>query len=204
MRIKPLHNYVHIEMIDPTEKIGEIIFVKNDRRPRWGKVVAIGEGTYDITGNIIKPLIVPDDMVYVLLHGPEVVQVLKTDEKVVFVSELDCLAKWNKEEKMLQPLGDYVQIEYLAPPEELSPGGLVLPESMRKVCTKQVAKVINVGTGLRVPDGALLPFFVKEGDIILVKEFCSLEVSFNDVSGENTTTQLISQNDILGVLQEKI
>lgn len=189
-------------MIDPAEKIGEIIFVKNDRRPRWGRAQSVGPGTYDITGNLIPPLVNPNDMIYVLLHGPEMVQVLKTDVKVVFVSELDCLAKWNEEENMLEPLGDYVQIEYVSPPEELTKGGLILPESMQKNCTKQVAKVIGIGTGLRVPDGTLLPFFVKKGDTILVREHCSLEVAFNDVNGENTTTQLISQNDILGIIQE--
>lgn len=199
MQVKPLHNYIHIEMVNPSEKIGDLILVKNDRRPRWGIVQAAGEGTYDITGNLIPTLLKKNDLVFFLLHGPEIVQIFRTDEKVAYVSELDCLAKWEELHKLFTPLGDYIQIEYVKPPEEISPGGIILPETMLGECPKQLARIIKLGAGLRAPDGTIFPFQVKEGDIVHVKEHSSLEVKLNDVTGDPTVTYLISQNDILGI-----
>ena len=200
--IQPLFNYIHLVMLDPTLKIGELVLVKKDMRPRWGKVMAVGQGTYDITGNIVVPQVKEGDLVFVLLHGPETVQILDSQEKVVFISELDCLARWDYMNSMLEPLGDYVQIEYLSAPDRFSAAGLILPDKANY--PKQIAKVIKLGKGLRAPDGSVFPFFVKEGDVILVREHCSLEVSFSDVTRENKTTQLISQNDILGILKENV
>src|SRR5438093_11046818 len=73
----------------------------------------------------------------------------------------------------LQPLGDRLIVEVLEE-EEMTVGGIVLPDSARE--KPQRGKVLAVGPGSRNDNGELVPMDVAVGDEIIFSKYGGTEI----------------------------
>lgn len=93
----------------------------------------------------------------------------------------------------VKPLGDRVLVQPIEE-KEVRKGGIIIPDTAKE--KPQEAKVIALGSGKRDDKGALIPFEVKKGDVVLISKYGGTEVK---IDGENY--QLVREDDILGILE---
>ncbi|MDX1806265.1 MAG: co-chaperone GroES [Paenisporosarcina sp.] len=93
---------------------------------------------------------------------------------------------------MLKPLGDRIVIE-LIESEEKSAFGIVLPDSAKE--KPQEGKVLAVGTGRVLENGARVELDVKEGDKIIFSKYAGTEVKY-----EGNEFLILRENDILAII----
>lgn len=93
----------------------------------------------------------------------------------------------------LQPLGDRIVVRALEP-EEKTKSGLVLPDTAKE--KPQEGKVLAVGTGRLLDDGAVKKLEVRTGDKILYGKYAGTEVS---ISGEDYL--ILREDDVLAVVE---
>ncbi len=93
----------------------------------------------------------------------------------------------------LVPLGDKVIVRRIEE-EEQTAGGILLPDTARE--QPQIGRVLSVGDGRRLSDGSLVPHQVHEGERVVFQRYSGNEV---EVDGE--TLLIMSENDILAVLE---
>ncbi len=89
------------------------------------------------------------------------------------------------------PLGDKVAIKPLEP-NEITPGGIVLPDSARE--RPQQGRVLSVGDGRLLPDGTRLSHQVSEGDRVLFTRWAGAELVVDDEE-----LLIMNEDDILAV-----
>ena len=93
----------------------------------------------------------------------------------------------------IKPLDDRVLLKVLDA-EEVSTGGIVLPDSARE--KPQRGKVQAVGTGkLNKKDGSRTKLDVKKGDVVLFGKY-----SGSDVVVEGDEFKILRENEILAIL----
>ncbi len=92
----------------------------------------------------------------------------------------------------IKPLADRVVIKMLEK-EEVSKGGIVLPESARE--EPQVAEIVAVGPG-GIVDGKDVIMEVEVGDRVLFSKYAGTGVKMD---GEEYT--IIRQSDILAIVE---
>ena len=93
----------------------------------------------------------------------------------------------------IKPLDDRVLLKVLDA-EEVSTGGIVLPDSARE--KPQRGKVQAVGTGkLNKKDGSRTKLDVKKGDVVLFGKY-----SGSDVIVEGDEYKILRENEILAIL----
>lgn len=92
---------------------------------------------------------------------------------------------------MFKPLGDRVVVEP-GPEEEVSSGGIVLPDTAKK--KPQDGKVLAVGPGRLLDNGKRVPVAVKEGDTVIYSKYGGTEIK---VKGKDYV--ILSEDDILAV-----
>ena len=85
----------------------------------------------------------------------------------------------------LEPLGSRVVVKEMDP-EDVTPGGIVLPEASKVKTSK--GKVLAVGEGQMLDDGTYLESKVQDGDIVYWVQFTGTEV---EVDGE--TLRIINE-----------
>jgi len=78
----------------------------------------------------------------------------------------------------LVPLGDRVVIKP-APKEEVSRGGIVLPDTVKEKPVE--GEIIAVGAGKLTDDGKRLPMDVKVGDVVIYSKYAGTEFKDKDV-----------------------
>ena len=93
----------------------------------------------------------------------------------------------------LKPLGDRVVIEPLEQ-EEVTPGGIVLPETAKE--KPQKGKVLAAGPGTRDEEGKRIPMEVKVGDTVLFAKYAGTEVKL-----DSKKLLIIKESDILGIVE---
>lgn len=93
---------------------------------------------------------------------------------------------------MLKPLGDRIVIE-LVESEEKSAFGIVIPDSAKE--KPQEGKVIAVGTGRVLENGARVELDVKAGDKIIFSKYSGTEVKF-----EGNEFLILRESDILAIV----
>ncbi len=76
----------------------------------------------------------------------------------------------------IQPLGNRLVVEPIEE-EEITAGGIVLPETAKEKPQKGV--VLAVGPGERNDEGAHIPLEVKEGDHVLFAKYSGTEVKYD-------------------------
>jgi chaperonin GroES len=94
----------------------------------------------------------------------------------------------------IQPLGDRVVIKPLEA-ENKTKGGIVLPDTAKE--KPQEGKVMAVGKGKVLENGALQPLEVKVGDKVLYGKYSGNEITTKD--GEELL--IMKEEDILAVIK---
>lgn len=74
--------------------------------------------------------------------------------------------------KKMKPMKDWVLIEVMTK-EGASEGGIILPESSRKLVN--YATVLASGPGRKYPDGKFIPNETKEGDTVFIANLAKCE-----------------------------
>ena len=92
---------------------------------------------------------------------------------------------------MLRPLGDRAVVKP-GPEEEVTRGGILLPDTARK--KPQEGKVVAVGSGKLLEDGKRAPMSVKKGDVVIYAKYGGTEVT---VDGEELV--ILEEDQILAV-----
>ena len=91
------------------------------------------------------------------------------------------------------PLGDKVAVKRLDA-EEMTAGGIVLPDSARDKPVQ--GKVLSVGDGRQLPDGTRATHQVNEGDRVVFTSYAGTEFI---VDGEEIL--IMNEDEILAVLE---
>jgi chaperonin GroES len=96
---------------------------------------------------------------------------------------------------VLKPLGSRVVVEPMEQ-EEVTPGGIVLPETAKE--KPQKGTVISVGPGDRDEDGDRIPLDVKVGDIVLFAKYAGTEIKM-----DGKKLLILKENDLLAIIETK-
>ncbi|MCS6908767.1 MAG: co-chaperone GroES [Anaerolineales bacterium] len=96
---------------------------------------------------------------------------------------------------VLRPLGNRVVVEPIEQ-EEVTPGGIVLPETAKE--KPQKGKVLSVGPGERDDEGKRIPMDVKEGDMVLFAKYAGTEVKI-----DNKKLLILRESDLLAIIESK-
>jgi chaperonin GroES len=94
----------------------------------------------------------------------------------------------------LKPLADRVVVEPVEQ-EEMTSGGIVLPETAKEKPQKGV--IVAVGAGRRDDKGNVIPVDVKVGDRVLFARYAGTEIKLE--SGQRVL--VLRENDILAVVE---
>lgn len=78
---------------------------------------------------------------------------------------------------MLRPLGDRIVVKP-AEEEEVTKGGIVLPDTAKK--RPREGEVLAVGPGKLLDNGERAPMEVSVGDVVVYSEFGGTEVTIGD------------------------
>ena len=73
------------------------------------------------------------------------------------------------EPELINPLGEFLLVRP-EEPDELTKGGILLPENARNQGQARVGMVLRVGSGKLMPDGRRIPIEVIAGDRVLYKQ----------------------------------
>ena len=93
----------------------------------------------------------------------------------------------------LVPVGEQVVVKRLDAEQKTS-GGIVLPDTAQKKPSQ--GRVLSIGDGRLLPDGARAPHQVGEGDRILFGDYAGIEVKIN---GDELL--IMSEDEILAVVR---
>lgn len=94
----------------------------------------------------------------------------------------------------LKPLGDRLVVKPLEE-EEVTPGGIVLPETAKE--KPQKGEVLAVGPGSRDDEGQYIAMDVSIGDKVLYAKYGGTEVKVN---GDKLL--ILRESDILALIEE--
>lgn len=95
--------------------------------------------------------------------------------------------------KAITPLGDRLVIR-LTQAERVTPGGLILPDSVSSTSGYLKGEVLAAGQGTYTKKGHHKLLDVKIGDVVLFNEYSSTKVKYN-----NEDLHIVHESDILGV-----
>ena len=92
----------------------------------------------------------------------------------------------------IEPLGANLVVKRL-PADEVTAGGIVLPDAARE--KPRQGRVLSIGDGRMLPNGARAPHQVSEGDRVLFGSYAGAEVVIN---GQELL--IMSEDEILAVV----
>jgi chaperonin GroES len=94
----------------------------------------------------------------------------------------------------LKPLGDRLVVEPIEQ-EELTPSGIMLPETAREKPVR--GKVLAIGPGAhKKEDGSRMAMDVRKGDTVLYPKYAGTEVKI-----ENRKYLILRETDVLAIVQ---
>lgn len=94
---------------------------------------------------------------------------------------------------MLKPIGDRIVAKATAA-EQVTPGGIVLPESAQEKPLE--GEVLAVGPGAQLDSGKIRPMDVKKGDKIIYGKYAGTEVKIG-----SKEYIILRQEDILAIIE---
>ena len=94
----------------------------------------------------------------------------------------------------IRPLSDRVLVKRLENEENVSAGGIIIPETAKE--KPQEGEVVAVGPGKMQDDGTVLAMNVKSGDRVLFGKYAGTDVK---IDGDDF--MIMREDDILGVLE---
>ena len=92
----------------------------------------------------------------------------------------------------MRPLGNRLVIEPIEQ-EEITPGGIVLPETAKE--KPQKGTVLATGPGDRDEEGKRIPLDVKVGDTVLFAKYSGTEIKY-----EGKKLLILRESDVLAIL----
>lgn len=92
----------------------------------------------------------------------------------------------------LKPLGNRVVVEPVEQ-EEITAGGIVLPETAKE--KPQKGTVLAIGPGDRDEDGKRIPLDVKEGDTVLFAKYSGTEIKL-----DGKKLLILRESDLLAIV----
>jgi chaperonin GroES len=92
----------------------------------------------------------------------------------------------------LKPLGNRLVIEPIEQ-EDITPGGIVLPETAKE--KPQKGNVLAIGPGERDDNGKRIPLDVKEGDVVLYAKYSGTEIKL-----DGKKLLILRESDILAIM----
>lgn len=95
----------------------------------------------------------------------------------------------------LHPLADRVLVVLDSNNERLTPGGLIIPDSVKDSSGNRKGQVVAAGKGQIKKNGQVLPLDVKAGDQVLFSEYAGNQIQF---AGEQYV--ILRENEILGIV----
>jgi chaperonin GroES len=95
----------------------------------------------------------------------------------------------------LKPLGSRVVVEPIEQ-EEVTAGGIVLPETAKEKPQKGV--ILSVGPGDRDEDGKRIAMDVKVGDTVLFAKYAGTEIKV-----EGKKLLILRESDLLAIVETK-
>ncbi len=94
----------------------------------------------------------------------------------------------------IKPLGNRVVLKSL-PEEEVSKGGIILPDTAEKEKPEQ-AEVIAVGPGKLLDDGKRSEMEISVGDKVIFSKYSPTEIKLDEEE-----YLIVGEEDILGVIE---
>jgi chaperonin GroES len=94
----------------------------------------------------------------------------------------------------IRPLHDRVLVKRLESGATTSPGGIIIPDTVKE--KPQEGEVVAVGSGKSLENGKVQPMNVKVGDKILFGKY-----SGTDVKIDEQDYLIMREDDILGILE---
>jgi len=94
----------------------------------------------------------------------------------------------------IRPLADKVLVKRLEA-EAKTPGGIVLPDNAKE--KPQRGKIISVGKGKLLDDGALKKMQVKKGQTVLFTSYAGTEIKL-----DGKEYLIMSESDILAIIEK--
>lgn len=98
--------------------------------------------------------------------------------------------------KAVTPLGERLVVRCLTT-ERITPGGLILPDTVSSDEGNYKAVVLAAGHGSKSKKGHLKPLDVQVGDEILFPTYAGTEVQFNQEK-----LYIVNESDVLGILKK--
>ncbi len=95
----------------------------------------------------------------------------------------------------LKPLGNRLVVEPLEQ-EELTPGGIILPETAKE--KPQKGTVLSAGPGDRDEDGKRIQMDVKVGDVVLYAKYSGTEIKL-----DSKKLLILRETDVLAIVETK-
>lgn len=95
------------------------------------------------------------------------------------------------------PTGDRVLLKEV-PQDDVSPGGVVLPDGSRE--TPRCGVVVAVGRGSINDDGELVPVGVEKDELVVFARGAGTEIEMSELYGGGKFV-LVSASDLLGVIE---
>ena len=93
----------------------------------------------------------------------------------------------------IKPLGNRVVVEPIEQ-EEVTAGGIVLPETAKEKPQKGV--ILSVGPGDRDEEGKRIPMDVKAGDTVLYAKYAGTEIKV-----DNKKLLILRESDLLAIVE---
>ena len=93
----------------------------------------------------------------------------------------------------LKPLGDRIVVKAFDA-EEKTKSGIIVPDSAKE--KPQEGKVVAIGTGRLLDDGAVKPLEVRNGDRVLYGKYSGTEISL-----EGQDYLILREEDVLAIVQ---
>ncbi len=94
----------------------------------------------------------------------------------------------------IQPLGNRVVLKAL-PEEEVTKGGIILPETAEKEKPEQ-AEVVAVGPGKLLEDGKRSEMEIEVGNKVLFSKYSPTEIKLDEEE-----YLIVGEEDILGIIE---
>src|SRR3989344_2393201 len=98
--------------------------------------------------------------------------------------------------KAIASLADRLVIR-IVQAEKVTPGGIIIPDSVSTVAGHLKGEVLAVGSGAKNKKGQIRPLDVKLGDFVLFAEYAGTKVEFN-----SEELQIVNESDVMGIVQK--
>jgi len=94
----------------------------------------------------------------------------------------------------IRPLYDRVLIKRLETSEEITSGGIIIPDAAKD--KPQIGEVLAIGAGKICSEGTVMPLQVKVGDRVFFGKYSGTETGKDQL--------ILREEDILGIVEQQV